>query len=359
MSGQRLRMSSMRTAAASTTCSQLSTSSSMRRWDRNEMSRSRRSRVAAAPSIGMPRASATATGTWSGVGVDRRQPHPEGTVGVVRRRADDGGERQGGLPGAAGADEGQQPYAAEELGDGVQLGVAADQRADHGGQVRRRRPVLLGAGPVRRHRDRQRSLGRGPEPPCTAAGGSLVAAAWAGTMSCWAPRVASWRSTRSCSDRSDTDGSRPRDSSRTSRVRVYTSRASAWRPLRYSASINNPASDSRVGSWATTGSRSPIDLLVPTERQCDLGAFGHRSQPELGEAGGFGGGPPLEREVAERVATPQRERVVVGLHVGRVDAAVVGCVRGGRAGGPDAVSEVERVHRRRRRWWRGTRPLRG
>ena len=34
------------------------------------MSRSRRSRVAAAPSIGMPRASATATGTWSGVLTD-------------------------------------------------------------------------------------------------------------------------------------------------------------------------------------------------------------------------------------------------------------------------------------------------
>ena len=94
-------------------------------------------------------------------GVDRRQPHPEGAVRVVRRGADDGGERQGGLPGAAGADEGQQPYAAEELGDGVQLGVAADQRADHGGQVRRRRPVLLGAGPVRRHRDRN---SRGPGP---------------------------------------------------------------------------------------------------------------------------------------------------------------------------------------------------
>ena len=89
------------------------------------------------------------------------------------------------------------------------------------------------------------------------------------------------------------------------------------------------------------------DFRVPTERQRDLGAFGHRSQPELGEAGGFGGGPLFDREVAERVTTPQRERVVVGLHVGRVDAAVVGCVRGGRARGADAVGEVERVHRRR------------
>ena len=42
----------------------------MRRRVKNEMSRSRRSRVATAPSIGMPRASATATGTWSGVLTD-------------------------------------------------------------------------------------------------------------------------------------------------------------------------------------------------------------------------------------------------------------------------------------------------
>ena len=167
-------------------------------------------------------------------------------------------------------------------------------------------------------------------------------------MSCWAPRLASWRSTRSCRDRSDIDGSRPRDSSRTSRVRVYTSRASACRPLRYSASINNPASDSKVGSSATTGSRSPMTSGVPPERQRELGAFGHRSQPELGEAGGFGGGPLLGREVAERVTAPQRERVVVGLHVGRADTAVVALrgVRGGRARGPDAVGEVEGVDRR-------------
>ena len=63
----------MRPAAASMTCSQLSTSSSIRRRVRNEMSRSRRSRVAAAPSIGMPRASATASGTWSGVLTDARR----------------------------------------------------------------------------------------------------------------------------------------------------------------------------------------------------------------------------------------------------------------------------------------------
>ena len=98
-------------------------------------------------------------------GGDRRQPHPEGTVGVVRRRADDGGERQGRLPGAAGADEGEQPYAAEELGDGVQLGVAADERAQHGGQVRRRRAVLVGAGAVCRHRHRSSQWAAPPEQP--------------------------------------------------------------------------------------------------------------------------------------------------------------------------------------------------
>jgi DNA-binding CsgD family transcriptional regulator len=46
-------------------------------------------------------------------------------------------------------------------------------------------------------------------------------------------------------------------------------------------------------------------------------------------------------------SSQQCERIVIGLHVGRVDAAVVGCVPTGRARGPDAVSEVERVHRRR------------
>ena len=60
----------MRPAAASTTCSQLSTSSSMRRRERYEMRRSRTSRSAAAPSRGTPRASATASGTWSGVSTD-------------------------------------------------------------------------------------------------------------------------------------------------------------------------------------------------------------------------------------------------------------------------------------------------
>jgi hypothetical protein len=84
---------------------------------------------------------------------------------------------------------------------------------------------------------------------------------------------------------------------------------------------------------------------VPTERQRGLGAFRHSSQPELGEAGDFNGGPPFDREVAERVPAPQGKRVVIGLHVGRLDVAVVGCVRGGGACGSDAVGEVERVHR--------------
>jgi hypothetical protein len=88
------------------------------------------------------------------------------------------------------------------------------------------------------------------------------------------------------------------------------------------------------------------DFPMPAERQCDLSAFRHRSQPELGEAGGFGGGPLLGREVTERVATPQRECVVISLHVNRSDAAVVGCVRDIRACGPDPVRELVRVHRR-------------
>ncbi len=68
---------------------------------------------AAAPSIGMPSASATATGTWSGR-VQRRQPHPEDAIREVREGMDGESEREGRLAGATGADKGQQPDAWEE-----------------------------------------------------------------------------------------------------------------------------------------------------------------------------------------------------------------------------------------------------
>ena len=278
-------------------------------------------------------------------GVDRRQPHPEGAVGVVRRHADDGGERQGGLPGAAGADEGQQPYAAEELGDGVQLGVAADQRADHGGQVRRRPPVLIGAGPVCRHRDRRsrrasrpnlrRASRRGRR--CCCGGGDHVLLGAEGGVLAQHPLVQGPQRHR----RFEAEGLVEHLPGAGVHVEGVGLPAAA-------VQRQHQQPGERLQGRVTGDDRFEVadDFQVPTERQRDLGAFGHRSQPELGEAGGFGGGPLFDREVAERVTTPQRERVVIGLHVGRLDAAVVGCVRGGRARGPDAVSEVERVHRR-------------
>ena len=52
-------------------------------------------------------------------------------------------------------------------------------------------------------------------------------------------------------------------------------------------------------------------------------------------------------EVAERVTPPQGQRVVVGLQVRLVDAAVVGCVAAAVRAARMRSAKLERVHRRR------------
>ena len=57
------------------------------------------------------------------------------------------------------------------------------------------------------------------------------------------------------------------------------------------------------------------DLAVPAEREGDLGAFGQRGEPQLGQPCRLGDRPLLGGEVAERLAAPERQGVVVRLEV--------------------------------------------
>ncbi len=275
-------------------------------------------------------------------GVHRRQTHAEGTVRIVRGRADDGGQGQGGLPGASGTNEGEQSCAAEELGDGVQLVVAADQRADHVGQVRRRRAVLVGAGLVSRHREVN---GRGPcrrrigcrrcRRSCWA-GGHVPRGAEGGVLAQHplVQRPQGHRRFKAEGLGEDLPGAG---------VHVEGVGLPAAAVQRQH---QQPGERLRRRILGDDGFEVGDDFPVPAQRQRHLRAFGHGRHPELGQAGGFGHGPLFDCEVAERVTAPQREGVVVGLHVGRVHTAVVGCVRGGRARVADAIGEVERVHSR-------------
>ena len=102
----------MRAAAASTTCSQLSTSNSIRRRPRNARRRSRRSRVDGGAVHRHPKGVGYRDRDLVG-GVDRCQPDSERAVGVIRLGTDDGGHCQGRLPRTAGPDQRQQPDPAQ------------------------------------------------------------------------------------------------------------------------------------------------------------------------------------------------------------------------------------------------------
>ena len=188
-------------------------------------------------------------GTWSGCRQGRGGP-PTRRRGSHRRRWRT-------WPGpvtssrAAGADQRQQPSLVDKCDQGVELGVAADQRSHYRREVRGREvtpPSLArcadtatGAGGA--GRTGRRAMGPGAAP---------VRAGTAGTTRARGP------------------GTRPG----LSRVRGYTSRASACRPLRYRATISSPASDSRVGSCATTGSRSATTSAWRPSDERDLGPLG-------------------------------------------------------------------------------------
>ena len=154
--------------------------------------------------------------------VQGRESHPEDTIPELRQRMDGESEREGRLAGATWADEGQQPDAGQEGPQRLEQLVAPDERPHDRRQVR----ACPGGGTsgLQRHACRERTPWCAFVPDAGARTGTAISAC--------APSDSSWRSTRSCSDRRVTDGSRPSSSSKVWRVLAYTSSASACRPPR-------------------------------------------------------------------------------------------------------------------------------
>ena len=124
-------------AAASITCSQLSSISTRRFVPRAEATRS----VDSAPAESVsPSATATVTGNEAGIG-ERRElgdPHP---VGVTRHQLARGLQAQPGLADTAGPDQRDEPMGPQQLRHLRERGRPADQLRGRGRQVRRWRGV--------------------------------------------------------------------------------------------------------------------------------------------------------------------------------------------------------------------------
>ncbi len=142
--GQRPRMSATSDAAASTTCSQLSTTSRQVASASVSSTRARASRRGRSPGCSSwatsrtPRPSRAASAMLS-ASLTGCQLHEPDTVGYVGEEpgGDLGGQPR--LPGAPGADERHQPSGPEPLGDRPHLTLAADEAGHRGAQVGPRR----------------------------------------------------------------------------------------------------------------------------------------------------------------------------------------------------------------------------
>ena len=289
----------------------------------NAISRSRTSRSAAAPSSGTPSASATATGTCSGV-VDRRQPDPEGPVAEGRLRLHGGGQRERWScrhPRARPA-----RAVVRRARSSTELGVSCSSRPMSGRTTVGSVPIASRVSSWRRRRGPGRPIGGATE------------------ESLGPPRDASWRSTRSCRDRSDTDGSRPSSSSSTVAGAGVHVEGVGLAAAAVQRDHQQPGQGLQGRVLGDDRLQVADDLDVPAERQGDLGALGQGGEPQLVEPGRFRDRPLLGGEVDERVTAPQGQRVVVGLQV-VVRVLAGGCV-GARAG---ARARARRSRPRRRR----------
>ncbi len=134
------------------------------------------------------------------------------------------------------------------------------------------------------------------------------------------PRAGSCLRTRSCRDLSDSDGSRPE--------RLVQDLAGAGVDIEGvglpATSVQRHHQQAGHGLQGGVGGDEGLelgdDLLLPAQREGGLGTFGHRGELELGEAGRLRDGPLLGGEVAQRLARPEGQGVVVG-----VDDGWIGC----------------------------------
>ena len=108
-----------------------------------------------------------------------------------------------------------------------------------------------------------------------------------------------------------------------------------------------PASQTREGLQGRVRGHQRFqvadDLQMPAERQSHLGTLDESGQAQLHQPGGLRGRPLLGHEVAERLASPQTQRVVVGPQVALLE--LTGCGSRGRVGScrPNFVDEVEGI----------------
>ena len=169
------------------------------------------------------------------------------------------------------------------------------------------------------------------------------------TSAC-APSASSWRSTRSCSDRKVTDGSRPKSSSRMcAGPGVHLERIGLS-----TATVESNHQQTRQGLEGGVVADDGIEvvhhLVVTPQGERGLCAFGERGDAQRGEPCSLADGPLLGVEVAEGLSPPQLERGVVRRQMGLEDVdpdVVTGGRRGGGTCEADPVGEVDRVHRLR------------